>query len=186
MDLFQTFAVIIIILFIVHYIMVNVLNIPFKDLIKTPGQIQINGNSKDQDQDLGHEQGMKLSEINNNLRKEFGLSDQLGQGDTSNAPTKFLEQAIYDPTRERTHSVDPANNAIYEKEAEFGSEQTNISQFFATNPGVFLNNERHNAYVPDTSVWSQQGSNLYTDLLNSARVPLQPYGYDKNLAMLGT
>lgn len=159
MKLIQTLSVIILVLFCAHFIMVNVLNIPYRDLVKTPGHIE-------------------LSSIESQLKSDFGVSQQGGKI-TNLLPDKFIEQAIYDPNRERSGEVSPANEGLYDKEADFGNEQTNISQFFATNPGVFFNDQRHNAYVPDVAQWSSAGNTMYTQMINAPRSQINPYGYDK-------
>lgn len=195
MELLQTFAVLILVLFIVHFVMVNVLKIPFKDLVKVPGMEEGLHNIKSEPSMLTQAQldaiqhdneVTSLSGIEQQLRKDFGIADldhqkqkQQGGMITNVLNTdKLVEQAIYDPNRERTNTVAPSNQDIYEKEADFGNEQTNISQFFATNPGVFFNDQRHNAYVPDVTQWGQQGTQMYSELVNAPRAQLQAYGYD--------
>lgn len=198
MELLQTFAVLILVLFVVHFVMVNVLKIPFKDLVPVHGATEGLHNLSNGTVTLTQSQldaiqqdneVTSLSGIEQQLRKDFGVADldhqkqkQQGGMITNVLSDKLAEQAIYDPNRERTYTIAPSNQDIYEKEADFGNEQTNISQFFATNPGVFFNDQRHNAYVPDVTQWGQHGTQLYAEMVNAPRAQLQAFGYDKNVA----
>lgn len=180
MDLLNSFAVIVLTLFMIHYVMVNVLNIPFKDLVRAPGIVGNHGlnNVKVDDkvsQSQSQSQRPELAGMEAELKASFGVGE-IGSG----LPDPFRIQAVYDPERDRNYPVAAANEEIYEKEAEFGNEQTNVSQFFALNPGAFFNDQRHNAYVPDVSTWNHGGQQLFSQMVNAPRQLLQASNFDKH------
>lgn len=197
MDLLHSFAVIVLTLFMIHYIMVNVLNIPFKDLVRVPGILGNHGMSNI----APTQPTLKLSDMERELKASFGVTEaveaqsqpqshaqshsqsheqtQTQETNTNRLPDPFRVQAAYDPEKDRNYPISAANDEIYEKEAQFGNEQTNVSQFFALNPGVFFNDQRHNAYVPDVSTWNSGGQQMFSQMVNAPRQLLQAYGYDK-------
>jgi hypothetical protein len=65
--------------------------------------------------------------------------------------------AIYDPNLK---GVAPSNQDLYEKKVDFGSEITNISQFYCNNPEIF---QKTMTYVPDVTKWNDMGKQMYDD-----------------------
>jgi len=89
MTLMQTFALIILALIATQYLMVNILDIPFKDLIKTPGITNIepdvnheSGSSKLTQHDLDklNNLNVNINDVGNALSNEFGLVPKPANG----------------------------------------------------------------------------------------------------------
>lgn len=76
------------------------------------------------------------------------------------------------------HPVQAQNYHINEMEAEFGSEYTNLPEFFSQNPEMFMQ-EIHNPYVPDAVTWSEKGECRQPMLDSSIAVIGQQTGLDK-------
>lgn len=72
----------------------------------------------------------------------------------------------------------PVNHDLFEKTADFGSDITNINQFYKNNPEVF-NRGQTQAYVPDVTQWDTQGKEMFDTLSNRAphRV-INPYNFE--------
>lgn len=66
---------------------------------------------------------------------------------------------------EQAKGVLPVNHDLFEKPADFGSDVTNINQFYRNNPEIF---ERSAAHVPDATAWDTQGQELFNKLSNEA------------------
>lgn len=90
---------------------------------------------------------------------------------TNKLPDKFVQQAVYDP--EQTYPIAPSNADLYEKTADFGTEQTNVAQFFASNPQLLQRDCC--VYVPDVDQWNMRGTQMYNNMLNGPRAQLTPY-----------
>lgn len=169
MELLQSLAVIILILLLVQYILINVLKIPYSDLIPVPGRIGVEAMTSNKEIDL--------SDLGADLKRQYGITDELPQGDYNK---RFVQQAVYDPNS-AAGSIVAANQDIYDKPADFGNEQTNVAQFFASNPGAFVNDQRHTAYVGDAANWNDQGKQLYSQMLNAPHATIQAFNCDQHL-----
>lgn len=85
---------------------------------------------------------------------------------------KLNKKDIYD------HPVQPENHHLYEMSAEFGSDYTNLPEFFRQNPEMFTQ-EIHNPYVPNAVTWSEEGD-CHQPLLDTATALIgQQTGLDK-------
>ena len=154
MNLAQTSATIILSLFLAYIILFNILEIPYKDIIKTPGLSQAEAINEKQltkeelakiEKDNESLANASLSDIEMNLRKEFGVANEKPNGVSDGNLTcqprndrKFITNklpetvpgevmgAVYNP--EYQVGCQAANQDLYEKEALFGSEQTNVAQ----------------------------------------------------------
>jgi len=68
----------------------------------------------------------------------------------------------------------PSNHDLFEAPAEFGSDITNLGQFYRNNPDVF---DKSATYVPDVTSWNQQGDALYSSLVHG-NAPTHLLGYN--------
>jgi len=174
MNFSQTSATVILCLFAAYIILVNILNIPFKDLVPVPEKFE----TLHQQQ----QQALSLDESKRELDREYNLtsleavpSQDGGNLITNRLPDPFIEQAVY--TENSPVDTKPSNYDLFDKEADFGSEQTNVSQFFASNPTLFMNDQRHNAYVKDVSSWNQMGDCMFAERMNQPATSIQAYNY---------
>ena len=207
MNLLHIGSIIILVILVIHVFFVNVVEFPYRHLIKTPGNFNSDANSNSnfnananananedeidrlkasytgtntnaykQDPSTDFNE-MRL--VPDNLLSTIG-GDEDGNGNekvTNKLPTDHLiQQAVYDPKSD--YPVAAANQDVYEKDADFGTEQTNIGQYFSSNPGAFMNDERHNAYVPDTNVWDKQGEQMFQKEAARPKDELQAYNLD--------
>lgn len=99
-----------------------------------------------------------------------------------NMPRHLIPQVEHTPV----YSEPLAHNQnVTEKEAQFGSEQTNLETFFKSNQDLFLDANRHSSYVPDVSEWNEESkfSNILIDRSHNrldafnADQPHTPYSY---------
>ena len=146
MPLLRSVANIILGSLVIYFILINIIDIPYRqDHIATPGNIV---------QNLG----------------ETKVISSSSHETISNKLPVHLDSAIQLQYHPAGLDVKASNDMIYEKDADFGSDQTNVAQFFSSNPEAFLKDNRHTAYVPDVNVWNEQGSQMYNDL-----VTMRPY-----------
>ena len=193
MNLGQTSATVLLGIFAAYVIMVNILEIPYKDIIRSPGRSGASSMPKPPTltrQELEKiEHNNEQSCMEKELRQEFGV--ELDQATLQDLPEKkcdyitnqLVQQAVYDP-KQTACGPNPSNQDIYEKEALFGSEQTNVSQFFSNNPGAFFNTQRHNSYVPDVSKWNIEGDRLYTERVNDTKQQINAYNQGQSCNLL--
>lgn len=66
---------------------------------------------------------------------------------------------------EQAKGVLPVNHDLFEKPADFGSDVTNVNQFYRNNPDIF---DRSVAHVPDAVAWHTQSQELFNKLSNEA------------------
>lgn len=166
MPLLQSFATIILGILVAYFVLVNVLDIPFtKDLVKSPGDITKHL-TIDKLNSLPESDEISLNEVEESLRKTFSPTDRFRSAEdklTNKLPPSLVPQVLYDQS---PLDIKPSNDILYEKDADFGSDRTNISQYVSSNPSAFYGDLKNTAYVPDVNVWNEQGSKMYNDLIN--------------------
>jgi len=64
---------------------------------------------------------------------------------------------------DKATGVLPVNHDLFEKPANFGSDITNINQFYRNNPEVF---ERSMTTAPDAAGWYTQSQEMFSNLVN--------------------
>jgi hypothetical protein len=72
----------------------------------------------------------------------------------------------------------PSNHDIFDKTADFGSDVTNINQFYKNNPDIF---EKSHINVPNVTEWSDQGKQLYNAVANSKQGPINAYNFEQSV-----
>ena len=66
------------------------------------------------------------------------------------------------------YHVEAANQSVRERECQFGSEKTNLEQFFKANPDLFLDTDQystHKPYVPYSHEWEDK-SDCYNNIIS--------------------
>jgi hypothetical protein len=84
--------------------------------------------------------------------------------------------SIYNPSMTTSTGILPQNQDIFEKQADFGSDVTNINQFYKNNPEVFsriLKNQ-----VTNVAEWEQQSKQMYTLQQQAPTGPIQAANYE--------
>lgn len=204
MSLLQTSASIILVILVIHILMHNVINLPFKDIISAPGKRDIGSEEtparltkKDLEKIEEDNESTSLGTIEMRLREQYGVNDAsaaatnaaaavsanrsisggLSDKITNRLPESLIEQSVYNPNA-NANAITASNHNMYEKEAAFGNEQTNVAQFFSANPSAFFNGQRHNSYVPDVNNWNHQGSQMFEKLRTQAPGAINAYNYN--------
>lgn len=174
MDLLQGLAVLCITLFLAQYVMVNVLGVSTEELSRkhqpktqTPPAPETQIQPPVSTAQPGSN-SPALDEIELKLRKEFGLDEGSQMAEKLQLlPDALVQQAVYN---EHTKGVLPQNQDLgSQQNAQFGNEQTNVAEFFQSNPAAFLTDQRHTAYVPNVDNWNKQGQDLYDQHMNAPR-----------------
>ena len=86
--------------------------------------------------------------------------------------SQVLGSAAYNPD---AVGVLPLNHDNFEKPATFGSDVTNINQFYRSNPEVFHGKARVN--VPNPADWDSQASAMFSITDNAPQGPINAYNY---------
>ena len=201
MSLLQTSASIILVILVIHILMHNVINLPFKDIVQAPGRRNIESatpsglSKKDLEKIEEDNESTSLGTIEMRLREQYGvngaptanaaaalkISGGVADKITNRLPDSLVEQSVYNPKAD-TNGINASNHNIYEKEAAFGNEQTNVAQFFSANPSAFFNGQRHNSYVPDVNNWNHQGSQMFEKLRTQSPGAINAYNYNHGTA----
>jgi hypothetical protein len=177
----QSLATIILGILISYFLMVNLTE--KKGLVKSDGNItnKISSLTTEQVAKLtaDEEDNVSLTEVEESLRKEFTTGDNVI---TNRLPSSLVSQTLYDSPVEK--DLKASNAELYEKRPDFGSDQTNVAQFLASNPSAFFGDNKHNAYVPDVTVWNEKGAQMYNDLVSSRPKDLNPSNYATTYASI--
>jgi hypothetical protein len=79
---------------------------------------------------------------------------------------------------EQAKGVLPVNHDLFEKPADFGSDVTNINQFYRNNPEIF---ERSMTSAPNAADWHTQGKEMYNKLASEApKARIEPWNFEKD------
>lgn len=114
--------------------------------------------------------------ITNKLNLKMGFHDRTTIGGP--APTGGENVTTLSVYNEKQKGVLPSNHDLFEKPADFGSDVTNINQFYKNNPDVF---NKSNNYVPDTVSWENQGQELYDNLISDKHQgPINASNFESN------
>ena len=82
--------------------------------------------------------------------------------------------AIYTPT---STGILPQNQDIFEKQADFGSDVTNITQFYKNNPEVFSRIINQNQ-VTNVADWEVKSKQMYSAVEQSQVGPIQAANFE--------
>lgn len=85
---------------------------------------------------------------------------------------------------EHATGVLPQNHDLFDKPADFGSDVTNINQFYRNNPELFHQGNQNGgaskgaAYVPNVSDWEAQGHAMQQQMANQPQEEVNAYNFD--------
>lgn len=114
--------------------------------------------------------------ITNKLNLNMGFHDRTTIGGP--APAGGENVTTLSVFNENQKGVLPSNHDLFEKPADFGSDVTNINQFYKNNPEVF---KKSNTYVPDTVNWENRSQELYdAQLANKHQGPINASNFESN------
>ena len=92
-----------------------------------------------------------------------------------NGDNNITQLSVFD---DQAKGIVPVNHDLFEKTADFGSDVTNINQFYKNNPEIFDRGQGQ-AYVPDVNQWDTQGKELFNTLSHSPlHAEINPYNFE--------
>jgi hypothetical protein len=89
------------------------------------------------------------------------------------------QSSIFSATASSTSGINAQNQDIYEKQADFGSDVTNIKQFYKNNPDVF-SKLLCPPTVTNVSDWERQSKELYDSAQSAPSGPIQAANFESN------
>ena len=181
MDLFQSGAIIMLLTLVIYFVMINIFKGPA--LLKTTGLMGLKEKDiQELDKRTEEEENPSLDEIENGIRKELGISNKLpieglkNESDTG-SELNLTGKSVFNPD---TKGIVPSNHDLFEKKADFGSDVTNINQFYQNNPDVF---NKTMARVSDVTGWNNKGNDMYQKILNSNNM-VHPSNFEHNFTKI--
>lgn len=167
MDLIQKVATVALLTMLAYFVMVNILEKMGmnQQLIQTEGKVagaQVAGA-----QVAGQDEFIS-NKLDLDANKGFGVNTNVGVtwntiGEQAPAGGENLTQlSVYN---DEAKGVLPVNHDLFEKPANFGSDITNINQFYRNNPEIF---ERSMTTAPDAAGWYTQSQDMFNSLANEA------------------
>lgn len=165
MDIIQTAATIALLTLLAYFIMVNILAYTERThAIKSSGHIK---HTKETEEGTEGTEGTKVAGISNRLIEGINTNVGVHSRTTVGEPVapggeNVTQLAVYN---DKATGVLPVNHDLYEKPAEFGSDVTNINQFYRNNPEIF---EKSMTTAPDADMWHNQSQDMFRDLVNQA------------------
>lgn len=180
MDLLQQIAVIALLTMVAYLIMVNV----FKTYaLKSDGKVT-DYIEKPQVKKPQVEKQSHMELISNKLPIEEGLNLAMGTharttvgGPVGEGASNTTTLSVYN---ENTVGVLPQNHDLFEKSADFGSDVTNINQFYRNNPELFHKQSQSGVtHVPNPTDWDVQAKAMFLIKENEASGPVQAFNYEQ-------
>lgn len=89
------------------------------------------------------------------------------------------QSSIFSSTAASANDVNALNQDIYEKQADFGSDVTNINQFYKNNPEVFSKILGQTA-VTNVADWERQSKELFDSAQSAPAGPIQAANFESN------
>lgn len=159
MNIIQNLALIALMTLIVYFILVKI----FYNTVPSSGTIED-----------------KIENLNTEVDKISATTVGLPVGEGVSPNTTTL--SVYN---ENATGILPVNHDLFEKPANFGSDVTNISQFYRNNPELFhKDTTKANVYVPNVTEWDAKGKELFTQQQNLVQGPINPYNYEQDYSPL--
>lgn len=164
MDLIQTTATIALLTLLAYLIMVNILERTRSAPIKSDGEIT-----------AGISNRLKEVPIEG-INTDFGFHTRTNLGEPAPPGGENLTQlAVFN---EHANGVLPQNHDLFEKPANFGSDVTNINQFYRNNPDIF---ERSMTTAPDAAEWYSQSQEMFNQLTHEApNAQINAWNFEKD------
>ena len=191
MDIIQQAATMALLTLVVYFVMVNIVD---------RGQaIQTTGNAQEAITNASSTFKKTAEHVARGIRSELGISNRLNVEANNSVPIEGINTTVGVHSRttvgepvhngennltalsvydEQAKGVLPVNHDLFEKPSDFGSDITNISQFYRNNPDLFDKSMNGGAYVPDVTQWNTQGKELYDNMSqHTHQGPVQGYNY---------
>lgn len=103
----------------------------------------------------------------------FDIGEPVGDGNCPNTTTISVFN------KEATGILPSNHSTSDEKKAEFGSNITNINQFYQNNPELF-NRSECGAHIPDTATWERCGKDMFNKLAQAPKATINPCNNEDN------
>jgi len=176
MDLIQKVATMALLTMLAYFVMVNILEkmgmSPSPDLVQSDGNIE-SGEAVQVHAPVGTAPvASPAAFISNKLDVDtgagFGVNTDVGVtwntiGEQAPGGRENLTQlSVWNGDAK---GVLPVNHDLFEKPVNFGSDITNINQFYRNNPEIF---ERSMTTAPDGAGWHTQSQEMFNSLANEA------------------
>ena len=183
MNVLQTGATIILITMVMYFIMVNlfehrVLPVASQGFVKDT----VSKARTVKDNIISSNIVKATLQINNKLPVS-GINTDTGEPITNTivqtAQQPFITKnlAVYNAD---TQGILPQNHKVYEKDADFKSDITNINQFYINNPELF----NKNSYATDVAGWDQKSKDMINNILQTGAGDINPSNFEHNFTSL--
>ena len=93
---------------------------------------------------------------------------------------KHISASLFNP---HATGVLPQNQDVFEKQADFGSDVTNIKHFYKNNPEVFAKILGTNE-VTNVAEWERQSKEMFQTAQQKSEGPIQAYNFEGNFSPL--
>lgn len=202
MDIIQTAATMALLTLLTYFVMVNILErgaIPSTGLIKNINEDEDAREARKVSKDLvklmkkqlqrqAQAQAQPEAKITNQLDLDANLSTPIEGANTEagyhsrttvgepveNGKDNTTTLSVFNKQAE---GVLPCNHDLFEKSADFGSDVTNINQFYRNNPDIF---NKSSTNVPDATGWDRESKKLFSAINNQKyHGPLNPYNFEQ-------
>lgn len=159
MDLIQTAATVALLSLLAYFIIVNVLE--RSNVVHTEGKISEYSGTDNEEMITNRLASWATAGVDTAVGKHArtGLDNEPAPPGGENV----TQLAVYN---EDAKGVLPQNHDLFEKPADFGSDVTNINQFYRNNPEIF---ERSLTSAPDAADWHQQSQDMFQAMQNVPR-----------------
>ena len=179
MDIIQKVAIIILCSMIIYAVVINITK---KNAIKTPGNIT----------PVIHPQNQNVSPSLSHVTPGPSVSSMPSMSSMHSEPSVSSAPSVPDASTHRGSSIFnpnatgvlPLNQDIFDKPVEFGSDVTNVKQFYKNNPDV-LGKILGNNTITNVSDWEQQSKEMHKALEQSGSGgPIQAYNSENTLGSI--
>ena len=203
MDIIQTISLLVLLSMVVYFILVNIFKV---NAVHTPGVIKMHPMqpmqpnhenhyvtkehlqnpshiSQDSHDHHAHESSSSSDHISNNLPQHIQFHQQMKyptpakiELDASTEPGS----AIWNP---EATGIYAQNQDMFDKPVNFGSDVTNIKQFYTNNPEVF-GKIIGKSEVTNVADWDRQSKEMFTAAQTSSAGPIQAANFEDNFSAL--
>jgi len=186
MNVLQTGATIILITMIMYFILVNLFEHPVLPVVSQGFVTEALKRKVHtvKDNILSSNIVKATLQINNKLPVS-GINTDTGEPITNTIVqtvqqpfTKTVVSAVYNSD---TQGILPNNHKVYEKDADFTSDITNINQFYINNPELF---NKGSSYTPDVAGWEQKSKDMVNNILQTGAGYINPSNFEHNFTSL--
>jgi len=170
MDIIQTLAISVLCAMILYLIYINV----FADkTVKTAGSIS-------------EQTYQPVATKHQEETPGPSASASQGQSVVSNQLPEVIDASVHNGSsvfNPNSIGILPQNQDIFEKQANFGSDVTNIKQFYQNNPEVFSKILGTNT-VTNVADWERKSKEMFQSVQQNSSGPIQAANFEDNFAPL--